>query len=224
MALGSFLEYILSNENYSRAISEIKDNFFNFLKECFICDLIKYYNETQKIVEVSSNDIIITYYNILLKNQEKLHPNMREIIPSNNQERFRICVRNTFTSNSSNKDGLQNRAELSYKYENHPTRKKQYTILYRLSDEFLFFDFDKVEYKKIIYNEKFPYMFNFRKFFISDNVTCQCGEDKNIFMNIKQNRKNHIPLPISGDFEYLCSKCFLLKNLKGIKKIHNRGE
>lgn len=221
MKIGSFLEYILNNEHYSNVIKTIDVDFYNFIKECIICDLIYIYNQTNEIVEVSSNDLIEIYYEIFLKHKDKLHPNLNKIVPSNGQEKFRVCIRNTINSNSNHPDGLQNRKELSFKISINPKRSNQYSVIYKLSDELLNFDIDNIEYRKITFIESFKYMYNFRKYFVSKNIECICGNNKKIFMHIKKNRNNKIPLPISGDFEYKCARCMLEANLKGISHIFN---
>ena len=219
MKIGSFLEYLLNEERFAKRIKEFTSEFSYFLKECIICDLIYFYNNTGINIEVNSFDLVDIYYDILQKNKDKLHPSLCEINPSNGEEKFRSRNRNTIISNSDHSNGLQNRRELTVIKIPNLNKNNQLSIVYKLSDELLKFDLDSIEYKKIIFNETFEYMYNFKKFFMSNNIECVCGDNKNIFINIKSNRKNKIPLPISGDFEYKCARCMLESNLKGINKI-----
>lgn len=57
---------------------------------------------------VDSDAIIPLYYSILSKNLEFIPSYFKKIIPSNGQERFRVIVRNVFTSNAFHSDGLAN--------------------------------------------------------------------------------------------------------------------
>lgn len=57
---------------------------------------------------IDSDTIIPIYYKILKDNVHFIPPYFREILPSNNQERFRVLTRNLFSSNAFHPDGLAN--------------------------------------------------------------------------------------------------------------------
>lgn len=58
--------------------------------------------------KVDSDVIVEIYYKILLENIECVPISMRNLSSSNDQYRFRISVRNIFTSNASHANGLAN--------------------------------------------------------------------------------------------------------------------
>lgn len=60
--------------------------------------------------KVDSDKAIGIYYEILSNNMDFLPDFACSIVPSNKQERFRIIVRNVFTSNAFNPKGLANQA------------------------------------------------------------------------------------------------------------------
>lgn len=58
--------------------------------------------------KVDSDVIIEIYYKILLENIECVPLSMRKNVPSSKQHRFRIAIRNIFTSNAYHSNGLAN--------------------------------------------------------------------------------------------------------------------
>lgn len=60
--------------------------------------------------KVDSDKAIGVYYEILLNNMEFLPDFVCSVVPSNNQEKFRVIIRNVFTSNAFNPKGLANQA------------------------------------------------------------------------------------------------------------------
>lgn len=57
---------------------------------------------------IDSDTIIPLYYEILSKNLSCIPKYYQEIIKSNNQQRYRIIIRNIFSSNAFNPNGLAN--------------------------------------------------------------------------------------------------------------------
>ena len=58
--------------------------------------------------EIDSGEAIETYYTILKANEQSLPDEAKEILPSNGQERYRVCNRNLWSSNSWHPIGLEN--------------------------------------------------------------------------------------------------------------------
>ena len=223
MFRGLFLKKILADPNYEDKIKDINKDFYKFVIEVFICDLIYEYNITLKNQEVISNDVIPLYFDILKNNEGKLNEQLTKELKSNNQKRYRVIIRNIFTSNSENTEGLQNRVELAASRTSNPTRKNQISISYKLSEKIIRFNYQQNSINNIIFTQKFHYMFNFRSYFIN-HPKCHCGNDENIFIYVKENDLKHIPLPYSKDIEYVCSRCIIDKNSKKIKNIFNKKE
>ena len=214
MEIGYFFEETLKNVNYHETIKKIDRDINLFLYECFICDLIYIYSKTGNIVEIASKDIIPIYYEIANKYSNVFNDKYNEISVSTGYKNIRIAIRNAFSSNSDSEDGLQNRREIEY-------RKEGRTNIYKLSNEILNFNLDSLGLNKIIFNERFKYLYNFRKYFVKKSSQCSCGISKHLFINIKNERLNKIPLPIHSDIEYKCSKCILDKNLNGLNNFYN---
>lgn len=79
---------------------------------------------------IDSDTIIPLYYNILRDNLMFIPEHYKMTLPSNHQERFRIVIRNIFSSNSFNVDGLANQPGIiAYKEINE--YKKGERIVYR---------------------------------------------------------------------------------------------
>ena len=60
------------------------------------------------VAPVDSDIIIPLYYDILCENLCYIPAYFQETLPSNHQERFRVIVRNLFSSNAFHSDGLAN--------------------------------------------------------------------------------------------------------------------
>lgn len=58
--------------------------------------------------KVDSDIIIPIYYSIIVENQDILPAYFCERLVSNKQERFRVVIRNVFSSNAFHNDGLAN--------------------------------------------------------------------------------------------------------------------
>lgn len=58
--------------------------------------------------DVKSDEAIRTYYNILKANEKYLPSSVKKKLPSNNQEKYRVCNRNLWSSNAWHPVGLEN--------------------------------------------------------------------------------------------------------------------
>lgn len=79
-----------------------KNAFWKILKDIAIKEIINYQRK------IDSDTIIPIYYKIMRENLKSIPEYFRQIIPSNKQERFRVIIRNVFSSNAFNSDGLAN--------------------------------------------------------------------------------------------------------------------
>ncbi len=79
---------------------------------------------------IDSDTIIPIYYEIMCENIEHIPLYFRERLPSNNQERFRVIIRNLFSSNAFHPDGLANQEGI-YAYKEVNESKKGERIVYR---------------------------------------------------------------------------------------------
>lgn len=88
----------------------------------------------QEIVEhnqpIDSDTIIPLYYDILRNNLQFVPQYFQEILPSNKQERFRVVIRNLFSSNAFHPDGLANQNGISA-YKEMNELKKGERIVYQ---------------------------------------------------------------------------------------------
>lgn len=57
---------------------------------------------------IDSDLIIPIYYDIISKNSDLIPEYFKKTLPSNHQERFRVIIRNLFSSNAFHPDGLAN--------------------------------------------------------------------------------------------------------------------
>lgn len=79
---------------------------------------------------VDSDIIIPIYYDILCENLEYIPDHFKETLPSNNQRRFWVTIRNIFSSNSFHTAGLANQPGIiAYKEINE--HKKGERVVYR---------------------------------------------------------------------------------------------
>lgn len=88
----------------------------------------------QEIVEhnqpIDSDTIIPLYYDILRNNLQFVPQYFQETLPSNKQERFRVVIRNLFSSNAFHPDGLANQNGISA-YKEMNELKKGERIVYQ---------------------------------------------------------------------------------------------
>lgn len=81
---------------------------------------------------IDSDTIIPLYYQIMCENINKIPAYFTKKIPSNNQERFRVIIRNLFSSNAFNPDGLANQEGI-YAYKEVNELRNGERIVYRKS-------------------------------------------------------------------------------------------
>ncbi len=106
------------------------DAFWEILKKIAVKEIIEYGSP------IDSDTIIPIYYEILCENLNYIPDYFQEILPSNKQERFRVIVRNLFTSNAFHPDGLANQIAI-YAYKEINESKKGERIVYQKSEDFI---------------------------------------------------------------------------------------
>ena len=116
-------------ENLSRLIntttSKVGENaFYVVLKEIAVQEILEHGSP------IDSDTIIPLYYNILHENIDFIPDYFKEVLPSNKQERFRVIVRNIFSSNAFHTDGIANHKEI-YAYKRVNENKKGGRIVYK---------------------------------------------------------------------------------------------
>lgn len=79
---------------------------------------------------IDSDTIIPIYYEILCENLNYIPQYFKKILPSNKQERFRVIIRNLFSSNSFHPDGLANQPGI-YAYKEVNEIKKGQRIVFQ---------------------------------------------------------------------------------------------
>lgn len=79
---------------------------------------------------IDSDTIIPLYYKILSSNLQYIPEYFQEKLSSNGQERFRVIIRNLFSSNAFHPDGLANQEGI-YAYKEVNESKKGERIVYQ---------------------------------------------------------------------------------------------
>ena len=77
---------------------------------------------------IDSDIIIPIYYDIICKNIDLIPDYFKERLASNNQERFRVIIRNLFSSNAFHTDGLANQSGIVAYKEINESKKGERTI------------------------------------------------------------------------------------------------
>ena len=101
-----------------------RDAFWIILRDIAVREIIEYG------MPIDSDTIIPLYYDILCDNLNYIPDYFQEILPSNNQERFRVITRNLFSSNAFHPDGLANQDGI-YAYKEVNESKKGERIVYQ---------------------------------------------------------------------------------------------
>lgn len=101
------------------------DAFWEILKRIAVEDIIELYPQ-----KVDSDLAIPIYFEILQENEHLLSPYFCKILPSNNQERYRVINRNLFSSNAFHPDGLANQDEI-YAFKEINEDKKGEKVIYQ---------------------------------------------------------------------------------------------
>ena len=122
--LGDVLKRNLNRFKYATTKKVGKDAFWVILREIAVEEIIEYGGL------IDSDTIIPLYYGILCENLGCIPQYFQEILPSNKQERFRVIIRNLFSSNAFHPDGLANQEGI-YAYKEINEFKKGERIVYQ---------------------------------------------------------------------------------------------
>lgn len=101
-----------------------KDAFWIILRDIAVEEIIK------NGFPIDSDVIIPIYYEILSENLSYIPPYFQERLKSNHQERFRVLIRNLFSSNAFHKEGLANQPSI-FAYTQVNEFKKGSRIVYQ---------------------------------------------------------------------------------------------
>lgn len=80
--------------------------------------------------KIDSDEIIPIYYDIMSENLKYIPSFFQQILPSNNQEKYRVLIRNLFSSNAFHSDGLANQEGI-YAYKEINEYKKGERIVFQ---------------------------------------------------------------------------------------------
>ena len=122
--LGDVLKREVHKLRYSSTKKSGDDAFWVILRGIAVKEIIEYGHP------IDSDTIIPLYYDILCDNLDCIPLYHQEVLPSNNQERFRVIVRNLFSSNAFHPDGLANQEGI-YAYKETNELKKGERIVYQ---------------------------------------------------------------------------------------------
>lgn len=122
--LGDVLKREMWRLRYASEKKVGDDAFWIILRNIAVDEIIEYGDY------IDSDTIIPIYYEIMCENIEHIPLYFRERLPSNNQERFRVIIRNLFSSNAFHPDGLANQEGI-YAYKEVNESKKGERIVYR---------------------------------------------------------------------------------------------
>ena len=78
--------------------------------------------------KVDSSEAVPLYYEILKENIDYIPTHYRARIPSNGHERYRVLVRNLFTSNAFHNDGLANQPGINARKEINQEKKGERVV------------------------------------------------------------------------------------------------
>lgn len=100
--LGDVLKREIHNLQYSSSKKVGPNAFWIILRNIAVEEIIEYGDP------IDSDTIIPLYYEIMSQNLKFIPEYFQEVLPSNNQERYRVIIRNLFSSNAFHTDGLAN--------------------------------------------------------------------------------------------------------------------
>ena len=124
MAIGDVLKRKIKMLSYATAKKVGPNAFWIILRDIARDEIIEYGGP------VDSDIIIPIYYDILCDNLTYVPDYFQEILPSNHQERFRVIIRNLFSSNSFHPDGLANQPGI-YAYKETNQFKKGERVVFQ---------------------------------------------------------------------------------------------
>ncbi len=122
--LGDVLKRELSRLTSASIKKNAIDSFWVILRDIALKEIIEHDDL------VDSDVIIPLYYSILKENLSLIPAYYRETVSSNKQERYRIVIRNLFSSNAFNTDGLANQSGIDAHKEPNES-KKGHRIVYK---------------------------------------------------------------------------------------------
>ena len=122
--LGDILKKYLYKLQHA-SLKKVGNNaFWVILRDIAVEEIIEYGSS------IDSDTIIPLYYSIMCDNLQYIPLYFQEILPSNGQERFRVIIRNLFSSNAFHPDGLANQEGI-YAYKEINEFKKGERIVYQ---------------------------------------------------------------------------------------------
>lgn len=124
MAIGDVLKRKIKMLSYATTKKVGPNAFWIILRDIARDEIIEYGGP------VDSDIIIPIYYDILCDNLTYVPDYFQEILPSNHQERFRVIIRNLFSSNSFHPDGLANQPGI-YAYKETNQFKKGERVVFQ---------------------------------------------------------------------------------------------
>lgn len=124
MAIGDVLKRKIKMLSYATTKKVGPNAFWIILRDIARDEIIEYGGP------VDSDIIIPIYYDILCDNLAYVPDYFQEILPSNHQERFRVIIRNLFSSNSFHPDGLANQPSV-YAYKETNQFKKGERVVFQ---------------------------------------------------------------------------------------------
>ncbi len=126
MAIGDVLKRKIKMLSYATTKKVGPNAFWIILRDIARDEIIEYGGP------VDSDIIIPIYYEILCDNLVYVPDYFKEILPSNHQERFRVIIRNLFSSNSFHPDGLANQPGISAYKEINENKKGERVVFQRV--------------------------------------------------------------------------------------------
>ena len=117
--------YKLKNASFKKNAANA---FWIILREIAVMEIVEHK------YPIDSDTIIPLYYKIMCDNIQYIPSYFQETIPSNKQERFRVIIRNLFSSNAFHTDGLANQKGI-FAYREINESKKGERIVYQKSEE-----------------------------------------------------------------------------------------
>lgn len=124
--IGDVLKQKISLLSNSSSNACDKNAFWIVLRDIAKEEIIKH--ETP----IDSDVIIPIYYDIICKNLDFVPEYFKKTLASNHQERFRVVIRNLFSSNAFHPDGLANQPGI-YAYKEANEYKKGNRIVFQKS-------------------------------------------------------------------------------------------
>ena len=122
--LGDVLKRELNRLQYSTEGKNDVNAFWIILRDIAVKEI------KEANTQIDSDIIIPVYYEILCNNLDCVPLYFQEKLPSNHQERFRVIIRNLFSSNAFHPDGLANQPGI-YAYKEINELKKGERIVFQ---------------------------------------------------------------------------------------------